>query len=76
VNDLQMFLEGSGMERRPVTLFATSKVSIVTRFRGASTVVDGQILVDADGQMATQVDVDGLRYQFQRSPVIWSLLYG
>ena len=35
MNDLLMFLEGPGMERRPVTRLATSKASIVTRFRGA-----------------------------------------
>lgn len=71
---VQMFLEGPGMERRAVRFLAINKTEIVTRYRGATIVIDAQRLVDDEGQIATQVDVEGLRFQFQQSAIIGSLL--
>lgn len=75
MESVQMFLEGPGMERRPVKLLSTNKVSLRTSQRITPIIVEAQTLVDDEGKLARQIDLEGLRFQYGRSPVVWSLLY-
>jgi len=75
MESVQMFLEGPGMERRPVKLLSTKKVSLRTSQRITPIIVEAQTLVDDEGKLARQIDLEGLRFQYGRSPVVWSLLY-
>lgn len=73
---VRMFLEGPGMERRPVKLLGTHNASLRTSQQVRPIIVEAQTLVDDEGKLAKQIDIDGFRFQYDRSPIIWSLLYG
>lgn len=81
MNGLNMFLEGPGLERRSVRLLRTERVPLDTLLRHATSkaavaLVDLHIMVDALGNVATQVDHEGLRYRFPESNAPWALMVG
>ncbi len=75
-----MYLEGPGLERRPVTLNAIEEVcagAIGFPGRGsAGAAIEINVMVDADGNLARQIDGEGFRYRFSGSDIAWSLIVG
>lgn len=76
-----MFLEGPGLERRAVTLLRTERVQLDTLLHHATSkaavaLIDLNILIDNLGNIATQVDHEGLRYRFPESNAPWALIVG
>ncbi|MGX9718836.1 hypothetical protein [Stenotrophomonas acidaminiphila] len=79
MKQVNMFLQGPGGERRAVTLLATEQVPLETLvFHGPNTrpgvLVDLHILVDEHGNLARQIDHEGLRYRFSGSNASWVLV--
>ena len=72
---LNMYLEGPGRERRGVRPLSKSQISIRQGTLACTRVIEGQMLVDDSGNVATQVDLDGLRFRYPDSRTVWSLLY-
>lgn len=72
---LNMYLEGPGRERRGVRPLSKSQISIRQGTVACSRVIEGQTLIDDSGNVAIQVDLDGLRFQYPESRAVWSLLY-
>ncbi|MGE8227263.1 hypothetical protein [Stenotrophomonas pigmentata] len=81
MNGLSMFLEGPGLERRAVQLLRTERVPLDTLLhhatsRAAVALIDLHILIDNRGNVATQIDHEGLRYRFPESNAPWALIVG
>lgn len=77
---LKLFLEGPGQELRAVQLDSTETVTLQAMGFSASTSmnrpVEFNVLVDAEGNLARQVDREGYRYKFNVSEITWSLSVG
>ncbi len=76
-----MFLEGPGLERRPVQLLRIERVPLDSLLHHATSkaavaLIDLHILIDNLGNVATQVDHEGLRYRFPESNAPWALIVG
>lgn len=69
-----MYLEGPGRVRREVKIMSTEVAPASSNPRhktmSGSTLIT---LVDAEGNIARQVDLDGYRFRFDDSEQIWSL---
>jgi len=79
LKDVNMFLQGPGAERRAVSVLATERVPLETLLchapnAGAGVLVDLHVLVDAQGNLARQIDHEGLRYRFSGSNATWVLV--
>lgn len=64
---LKLYLEGPGQERRPVTFGSLETASSIIGSPGQrpeAQAIEINVLVDADGNLARQVDRDGFRYKF------------
>ncbi len=62
MKDVNMFLQGPGAERRAVTVLATERVPLETLLchapnAGTGVLVDLHVLVDAQGNLARQIDM-------------------
>lgn len=75
---LKLYLEGPGQERRPVTFDSMETASSIIGARGhrEARAIEINVLVDADGNLARQVDRDGFRYKFTGSEIPWALTVG
>lgn len=80
MNNVKMYLEGPGRERRPVKLVSTEEsspgalgVADHGAFRGQ---IEINVLADPAGNLARQVDREGYRYKFAGSEVPWALIIG
>lgn len=75
---LKLYLEGPGQERRPVTFDSMETASSIIGSRGhrEAQAIEINVLVDADGNLARQVDRDGVRYKFTGSEIPWALTVG
>jgi hypothetical protein len=75
-----MYLEGPGRERRPVKLFSTEEASIgslgFADHGPIKSPIEINVLADSAGNLARQVDHEGLRYKFKGSEVPWALIVG
>lgn len=81
MNGLNMFLEGPGLERRAVKLLRTERVPLDDLLRhaasrAAAALIDLHVMIDNLGNIATQVDHEGLRYRFSGSKAPWALMVG
>lgn len=80
MGSVELYLEGPGQERRPVTKNSTETVCVRETgflFIGpADRSVEFNVLVDAEGNLARQVDREGYRYKFSGSEITWSLSVG
>lgn len=81
MKEVKTFLLGPGAECRPVTVLATEKVALDTLLchapnAGAGVLVDLHVLVDTQGNIARQIDHEGLRYRFSGSNATWVLVVG
>lgn len=79
MKDVNMFLQGPGAERGSVTVLATERVPLETLLchapnAGTGVLVDLHVLVDAQGNLARQIDHEGLRYRFSGSNATWVLV--
>lgn len=79
MKEVNMFLQGPGLDRRAVTLLATEQVPLETLVYQAvnarrDVLVDLHILVDEQGNLARQIDHEGLRYRFNGSNASWALV--
>lgn len=72
---LKMYLEGPGRERRGVRTLSKNQISIPQGIAASPRMIEGQMLVDDSGNVAMQVDLNGLRFQYPESRAVWSLLY-
>ena len=80
MGSVEMYLEGPGQERRPVTQNSTETMSghDAGFILGLPVIspIQFNVLVDAKGNHARQVDREGYRYKFTGSEVTWSLSVG
>lgn len=80
MGNVELYLEGPGQERRPVTKNSTETISEqdADPFFSQSVISPDQlnVLVDAEGNLARQVDREGYRYRFSGSEITWSLSVG
>ena len=79
MKEVNMFLQGPGLERRAVTVLATEQVPLETLVSHAvnarpGVLVDVHVLVDEHGNLARQIDHEGLRYRFSDSNAPWVLV--
>jgi len=79
LKEVNMFLQGPGQERRAVTVLATEQVPLETLVSRAvngrpGVLVDVHVLVDEHGNLARQIDHEGLRYRFNDSNASWVLV--
>lgn len=75
---VKLYLEGPGRERRLVTFDSMETAASIICARGhrEAQAVEINVLVDADGNLARQVDRDGFRYKFTGSEIPWALTVG
>lgn len=75
-----MFLEGPGRLRRQVTYCKPPKGKLRSYRRGRVELggdpSEANTVQDSEGNVAMQVDKEGLLYRFQDSPFTWTLLIG
>lgn len=80
MNNVKMYLEGPGRERRPVKLVSTEEACIdvfgFTDHGATRRPVEINVLADPAGNLARQVDREGYRYKFTGSEVPWALIIG
>lgn len=80
MGSVELYLEGPGQERRPVTQNSTETVSGQDAgfMLGVPVIrpIQFNVLVHADGNLARQVDREGYRYKFSGSEITWSLSVG
>jgi hypothetical protein len=78
VKNVKLYLEGPGREQRPVRFVSTEQVcagtlGFITR-RASDSQVEINLLADADGNVARQIDHEGYLYKFNGSEARWALI--
>jgi len=83
MGSVAMFLEGPGQERRPVKVLSTEQVRLrsgatdgIRIVHPLATQIEVKTLIDADGEIASQVDFDGFRFKYKNSDIPWTLVVG
>lgn len=84
MNNVKLYLEGPGQERRAVAVLSTERKSfkdvVDLVFHPARVATDMMVevktLVDEEGNLARQIDGEGYKYRFNGSRIPWSLIYG
>ncbi|WP_132864823.1 hypothetical protein [Stenotrophomonas sp. ATCM1_4] len=83
MGSVAMFLEGPGQERRPVKVLSTEQVRLrsgatdgIRIVHPMATQIEVKTLIDADGEIASQVDFDGFRFKYKDSDIPWTLVVG
>lgn len=76
---LKLYLEGPGQERRSVTFDSLETAASIVGapdYGPQPRATEIHVLVDADGNLARQIDRDGFRYKFSGSEIRWALTVG
>ena len=81
MHNIQFFLEGPGRQLRAVTLLATESKNVPKGSNDGRRVatmglsdVCFHTMVDAQGNIAKQIDFDGYRFKFRDSNLPWDLM--
>lgn len=74
MNDVQFYLEGPGQELRPVMQVPGQPGHAGTSLPKGR--VPPRTWMDAQGNLATQIDHEGFRYTFDGSKIPWALMVG